>query len=62
MGGSNMGIYRYLREHPDGPWVAGMDVDQSPFSSKVIGSEVKHIDDLLVQIVRDWIKGAPHRS
>ncbi|MCQ2158153.1 MAG: BMP family ABC transporter substrate-binding protein [Bacteroidales bacterium] len=59
MGGSNMGIFRYLRENPDGPWVAGMDVDQSPFSSKVIGSVVKHIDDLLARIVRDWINGVP---
>ena len=59
MGGSNMGIYRYLREHPDGPWVAGMDVDQSPFSTKVIGNVIKHIDSLIEQIVRGWINGVP---
>ncbi|MCQ2059362.1 MAG: BMP family ABC transporter substrate-binding protein [Bacteroidaceae bacterium] len=59
MGGSNMGIYRYLRENPDGPCVAGMDVDQSPYSSKVVGNVIKHIDNLLEQIVRDWINGVP---
>lgn len=59
MGGSNMGIFRYLRENPDGPWVAGMDIDQSPFSSKVVGSVIKHIDKLVVQIIRDWINGVP---
>ena len=59
MGGSNMGIYRYLRENPGGPWVAGMDVDQSSYSSNVVGSVVKHIDDLLVELVRGWINGVP---
>lgn len=59
MGGSNMGIYRYLREHPDGPWVVGMDVDQSSYSSRVVGSVIKHLDGLLEQIVRSWINGVP---
>lgn len=59
MGGSNMGIYRYLRENPGGPWVVGMDVDQSLYSSNVIGSVVKHIDNLLVELVKKWIKGIP---
>lgn len=59
MGGSNMGIYRYLRENQDGPWVAGMDVDQSSYSSKVVGNVIKHIDELLAEIVRNWINGHP---
>ena len=59
MGGSNMGIYRYLRENPDGPWVIGMDVDQSSYSSKVVGNVIKHIDNLIEQIVRGWINGVP---
>ena len=59
MGGSNMGIFRYLRENPDGPWVAGMDVDQSPYSSNVVCSVVKHIDELLEELVRGWINGVP---
>lgn len=59
MGGSNMGIFRYLRENPDGPWVAGMDVDQSPYSSNVVGNVIKHIDEILVELVRGWINGSP---
>lgn len=59
MGGSNMGIFRYLREHPDGPWVAGMDVDQSPYSSNVVGSVIKHIDRLLEELLKGWINGVP---
>lgn len=57
MGGSNLGIFRYLRENPDGPWVAGMDVDQSPYSSNVVGNVIKHIDELLVELVGGWING-----
>ena len=57
MGGSNMGIFRYLRENPDGPWVAGMDVDQSPYSSNVVGSVIKHIDRLLEELLKGWING-----
>ena len=59
MGGSNMGIFRYLRENPEGPWVAGMDVDQSPYSSNVVGNVIKHIDEILVELVRGWINGSP---
>lgn len=59
MGGSNLGIFRYLRENPDGPWVAGMDVDQSAYSSNVVGNVIKHIDELLVELVRGWINGVP---
>lgn len=59
MGGSNMGIFRYLRENPDGPWVAGMDVDQSAYSSNVVGSVIKHIDKLLEELLKGWINGVP---
>ena len=54
-----MGIFRYLRENPDGPWVAGMDVDQSAYSSNVVGNVIKHIDELLEELVRGWINGVP---
>ncbi len=59
MGGSNMGIFRYLRENPSGPRVAGMDVDQSAYSSNVVGNVIKHIDKLLEELVRGWINGIP---
>ena len=59
MGGSNMGIYRYLREHPEGPKVAGMDVDQSQYASNVIGSLVKHMDLLVEKYLNDWLNHIP---
>ncbi|MCQ2347591.1 MAG: hypothetical protein MJZ65_00195 [Paludibacteraceae bacterium] len=59
MGGSNMGIYRYLREHPEGPKVAGMDVDQSQYASNVIGSLVKHMDQLVEKYLDDWLNHIP---
>ncbi len=59
MGGSNMGIYRYLREHSDGPKVAGMDVDQSQYASNVIGSLVKHMDQLVEKYLNDWLNHIP---
>lgn len=56
-GGTNMGIYRYLRENPDGPLVAGMDVDQSIYSTRVSGSVIKRIDVLLEDLIGGWING-----
>lgn len=54
-GGTNLGVYRYLREHPDGPYVAGMDIDQSPFSNNIVGSLIKHIDQLVIDGVNGWL-------
>lgn len=54
-GGTNLGIYRYLRETPDGPLVAGMDIDQSPFSNNIVGSVVKNIDRMLEQGITAWL-------
>ena len=59
MGGSNMGIYRYLRESPDGPAVVGMDVDQSIYSANVVGNILKHIDVVLQGLIEDWMNGNP---
>ena len=54
-GGSNMGIYRYLRENPDcGIYTAGMDVDQSPYSTLIVGSMVKRIDLVLYDYLSNW--------
>ncbi|MBO4984175.1 MAG: BMP family ABC transporter substrate-binding protein [Bacteroides sp.] len=55
-GGSNMGIYRYLREYPKGIYTAGMDVDQSPLCTQITGSVVKHIDRLLEEQLTQWIE------
>lgn len=57
MGGSNMGIFRYLREHEDGPEVAGMDVDQSIYSTRVVGSVIKHIDIVVEEYISRWLDG-----
>lgn len=58
-GGSNMGGYRYLREHDGGGlWTAGMDVDQSPYSNHIVGSVVKHIDELVYDFVTAWLRHA----
>lgn len=57
MGGSNLGIFRYLRENPDGPHVAGMDVDQSQYANNIEGSVIKHIDQAIVDFTNDWMAG-----
>lgn len=56
-GGSNVGIYRYVREFPRGLFTAGMDVDQSPVCSGVTGSVVKRMDSLFTVCITDWIEG-----
>ena len=54
-GGSNMGIYRYLRENPDcGIYTAGMDVDQSGYSTLVVGSMIKRVDLVLYDYLKNW--------
>ena len=54
-GGSNMGIYRYLRENPDcGIYTAGMDVDQSAYSTLIVGSMIKRIDLVLYDYLKNW--------
>lgn len=51
-----MGIYRYLREYPNGVYTAGMDTDQSALCTQVIGSVVKHIDLLIEDYITDWLE------
>lgn len=55
-GGSNSGIYRYLREYPTNIYTAGMDTDQSGLCSQIVGSMVKHIDILIETYINQWIK------
>lgn len=54
-GGSNQGIYRYTREHNDAPLTAGMDVDQSGLSRNIVGSVIKHIDQVIYNYLETWL-------
>lgn len=58
-GGSNLGIYRYLREYPKGIFTAGMDVDQSTLCSSLVGSVVKHTDVMIEHYVTAWLDDLP---
>lgn len=55
-GGTNNGVYKYLREHPGTMKTTGMDVDQSYLSSDIIGSVLKHIDRLVYDKISEWIE------
>ena len=54
-GGSNAGIYRYSREFPDSPYLAGMDVDQSGLANQIVGSVVKRFDLLIDEYFSEWL-------
>lgn len=54
-GGSNNGVFRYIREYPEGLYTAGMDVDQAPLCTQIVGSVVKHIDLLIEDYLTEWI-------
>lgn len=55
-GGSNVGVYRYVREFPHGLYTAGMDIDQSTVCSGVIGSVVKRIDRVIEDYITAWVE------
>lgn len=57
-GGSNNGVYQYLREHPGGGgYTAGVDVDQSVYSDRIIGSAVKRIGACVGDYIGQWMEG-----
>lgn len=59
-GGSNNGIYQYLREYPDAEgYTTGVDIDQSAYSDRIIGSVVKNIKERTGEYIRQWMKGSP---
>ena len=55
-GGSNLGMFRYAREYPDDFYMAGMDVDQSGYSSRITCSVVKNIDRLIGYYLDLWLE------
>ena len=62
-GGSNNGVYQYLREHPQvSGYTAGVDVDQSAYSDRIIGSMIKGIGSCIGNYIHRWTEGTenPH--
>ncbi len=57
IGGSAMGVFRYVREHPTGLYTVGVDVDQSGLCSHILGSMVKRIDSVFRTYLEDWAAG-----
>lgn len=57
MGGSNMGVFRYLREYPHGVSTVGTDVDQSHLCNPMVGCMVKHIDWVVEEYLERWTAG-----
>lgn len=57
MGGSNMGVFRYMREYPRGLYTVGTDVDQSHLCNQMVGSMVKHIDRVVEEYLTRWAVG-----
>jgi len=57
-GGSNTGIYQYLREHPQVEgYTAGVDVDQSLYSDRIIGSMIKEVGRCIGDYIALWLEG-----
>lgn len=57
-GSSNNGIYQYLREHPQQiAYTAGVDTDQSAYSTKIIGSMIKDLGLCVKQYIISWLNG-----
>lgn len=54
MGGSNMGVFRYIRQYPQGLYTVGMDVDQSSLCNQIIGSIIKDMDVIVKDYLDKW--------
>ena len=57
MGGSAMGVFRYIREYPVSIYTVGVDVDQSDFCHNIVGSMLKHIDVIFQLYLEKWASG-----
>ena len=59
-GSSNKGVYEYLRDYPQvNGYTAGVDIDQSAYSNRIIGSMIKEIGRCVGQYIALWMKGEP---
>ncbi|MCC8172675.1 MAG: BMP family protein [Parabacteroides sp.] len=56
-GNSNQGVYEYLRDYPDYKYTAGVDTDQSAYSTQIIGSTIKDAGSCVNQYITRWLKG-----
>lgn len=56
-GKSNKGVYEYLRDYPDYKYTAGMDADQSAYSTQIIGSVIKDAGGCVNQYITRWLEG-----
>lgn len=59
IGGSNAGLFRYLRETTDGMrfLTCGMDVDQQHLGENIVFSIVKRMDVLVMDFMQNWVDG-----
>lgn len=56
-GNSNTGVYQYLRDDPENKYTAGVDVDQSAYSSQIVGSMIKETGRCVKQYIALWMQG-----
>lgn len=59
MGGSIMGVFRYIREYPVHLYTVGVDVDQSDLCHNIVGNMLKHIDVVFKNYLEKWAAGYP---
>lgn len=56
-GGSNLGIYKFIRDYNPSVFTTGMDVDQSHLCNKITGSLIKRLDKLVAFYTNLWLSG-----
>lgn len=57
-GGTNTGVYKYLRDHPGLKcYTAGVDADQSIYSDRIIGSMIKDVGGCTGEYIERWMRG-----
>lgn len=63
-GGSEQGLLRYNREHPNSFYTVGMDADMSNYSKRVPFSCLKRMDKVIMHCIGQWLsdEGIPHQQ
>ena len=56
-GNSNNGVYQYLRDYPENKYTAGVDTDQSAYSTQIIGSMIKQMGLCVKHYITSWMRG-----